>query len=233
MNPFLHNPVASANSLVGAPCAGTRLGAGHAAAPVAMVGFAQAAAKTTRVAPAQAAAIASALMAAPGAAAAAVAASALQAPADTGRRARRAVRASRRDLRHWGRRLGLLALAAGMSFAAASAAALDVNSATAEQLQTLRGVGPRTAAIIIKERQRGGNFQSLEDLSDRVRGIGAKKARALQEAGLNIGGGAADAGIGKADTPAGPQAGPKGEPAKPGAGSGPGRPGPRRGGGRS
>ena len=81
--------------------------------------------------------------------------------------------------RRWGRRLGMLALAAGMSLTAASAAAMDVNSATAEQLQSLRGVGPKTAAIIIHERQRGGNFQSMEDLSDRVRGIGAKKARDL------------------------------------------------------
>ncbi|WP_082621309.1 DUF655 domain-containing protein [Bordetella sp. N] len=198
MNPFVHNPVASAYPLAGAASRTGR--AVHTAAPAA-------------------------------AASIALAAAARQPSADMGRRARRAVRAGRRDLRHWGRRLGMLALAAGMSLAAASAAALDVNSATAEQLQTLRGVGPKTAAIIIKERQRGGNFQSLEDLSDRVRGIGAKKARALQEAGLSIGGGAADATAGKADAPAGPQAGPKGEPAKPG--TGPGRPGSRRGGGRS
>ncbi len=101
-------------------------------------------------------------------------------PAQSGRRAGR----------HWGRRLGILAVAVGLALAAAPAAALDVNRATADQLQTLRGVGPKTAAIIVKERQRGGNFLSLEDLSDRVRGIGAKKARALQEAGLSVGPGA-------------------------------------------
>jgi len=133
--------------------------------------------------------------------------------------------------RRWGRRLGMLALAAGMSLTAASAAAMDVNSATAEQLQSLRGVGPKTAAIIIHERQRGGNFQSMEDLSDRVRGIGAKKARALQEAGLSIGPGAgAGAGpgasaAGRPGAPAGAQ--PGADPAKPAAR--PGRHGSRRG----
>ncbi|OWT70398.1 hypothetical protein CEY04_25675 [Achromobacter sp. HZ28] len=125
----------------------------------------------------------------------------------------------------------MLALAAGMSLTAASAAAMDVNAATAEQLQSLRGVGPKTAAIIIHERQRGGNFQSMEDLSDRVRGIGAKKARALQEAGLSIGPGTgAGAGpgapaAGRPGAPAGAQPGV--DPARPAAR--PGRQGSRRG----
>lgn len=125
----------------------------------------------------------------------------------------------------------MLALAAGMSLTAASAAAMDVNTATVEQLQSLRGVGPKTAAIIIHERQRGGNFQSLEDLSDRVRGIGAKKARALQEAGLSIGAGAGAAAAGKLGAPAGAQPGPAStEPGKPA--TRPGRQGARRGSGR-
>jgi competence protein ComEA len=82
--------------------------------------------------------------------------------------------------------MGSLAIAAGMSFAAMPAHALDVNSATAEQLTGIRGVGPKTADVIIKERERGGRFESLEDLSDRVRGIGPKKAQALQAAGLRV-----------------------------------------------
>ncbi|MFC4277738.1 ComEA family DNA-binding protein [Achromobacter aloeverae] len=126
--------------------------------------------------------------------------------------------------RHWGRRFGALALAAGLSLAAAPVAALDVNTATAEQLQTLRGVGPKTAAVIVRERQRGGNFQSLEDLSDRVRGIGAKKARALQDAGLSIGGGTGSAGAGKPDASSGVNAAGQGKPA-----GRPGRQGSRRG----
>lgn len=87
-------------------------------------------------------------------------------------------------------RAGRLAAAGGLALAMASSAhALDVNSASAEQLESLRGVGPKTARIIVQERQRGGRFESIEDFSDRVRGIGPKRARALQAAGLTVSGG--------------------------------------------
>jgi competence protein ComEA len=69
-----------------------------------------------------------------------------------------------------------------------SAQALDLNTATAEQLTHLRGLGPRTAQIIVQERNRAGPFESLEDLSDRVRGIGLKRLQALQAAGLRVSG---------------------------------------------
>jgi competence protein ComEA len=85
---------------------------------------------------------------------------------------------------------GRLAAAGGLALAMASSAhALDVNSASAAQLETLRGVGPKMARVIVQERQRGGRFESIEDFSDRVRGIGPKRARALQAAGLAVGGG--------------------------------------------
>jgi competence protein ComEA len=67
-----------------------------------------------------------------------------------------------------------------------SAQALELNTATAEQLRDLRGVGPRTAQVIVQERNRAGPFESLEDLSDRVRGIGPKRLQALQAAGLRV-----------------------------------------------
>ena len=71
--------------------------------------------------------------------------------------------------------------------------ALDVNTATQEQLRGIRGIGPKTAQLIIEERSRGGRYESLEDLSDRVKGIGPKKAAALQAAGLVAKGPAAPA----------------------------------------
>jgi len=83
--------------------------------------------------------------------------------------------------------LGRFAVAGGLSLAAMPAQALDVNAASAEQLESLRGVGPSTARIIIQERERAGRFESLEDLSDRVRGIGRKRLRSLQAAGLVAG----------------------------------------------
>lgn len=84
------------------------------------------------------------------------------------------------------RTIGKLALVAGLSAAWTPVLALDLNSATATQLETIRGLGPKTAELIVKERERGGSFESLEDLAERVRGIGQKKAQALQAAGLRV-----------------------------------------------
>jgi len=85
----------------------------------------------------------------------------------------------------------------------ASVWAVDVNRASLEQLQTISGIGPKMAQAIVEERNRGGDFASMADLSDRVKGIGAKRAQALQAAGLEIG----QAGVNPAGTPsAGAQA---------------------------
>ncbi|MFY0475825.1 ComEA family DNA-binding protein [Achromobacter marplatensis] len=90
------------------------------------------------------------------------------------------------------RTLGALLVTIGLGVAAAPAHALDVNQASAQQLEGIRGIGPRTAEIIVGERDRGGKFDSFEDLAERVRGIGLKKAQALESAGLQIGPGGPD-----------------------------------------
>jgi competence protein ComEA len=95
----------------------------------------------------------------------------------------------------WPRAIGTLALAAGLSLAAMPARALDVNTATIDQLRAVRGVGPKTAETIVKERERGGRFESMEDLSDRVRGIGSRRAQALEAAGLRVDRAALPAGV--------------------------------------
>ena len=59
-------------------------------------------------------------------------------------------------------------------------APISLNSATAEQLDTLDGVGPATARKIIDWRTRHGGFRSVADLSQ-VPGIGPKKLAALRD----------------------------------------------------
>ncbi len=59
------------------------------------------------------------------------------------------------------------------------AAPIDVNVATAAELETLPGVGPATATAIVTERERNGPFVGVDDL-DRVPGIGPAKLDALR-----------------------------------------------------
>ena len=61
----------------------------------------------------------------------------------------------------------------------APAAPVSLNSATAEQLDTLDGVGPATATKILEWRRAHGGFRSVEDLAQ-VPGIGPKKLAALK-----------------------------------------------------
>jgi competence protein ComEA len=62
---------------------------------------------------------------------------------------------------------------------AATGAAVNINTATAEQLDALPGVGPATAAAIISDREAHGPFRSVNDLG-RVRGIGDAKLEQLR-----------------------------------------------------
>jgi competence protein ComEA len=57
---------------------------------------------------------------------------------------------------------------------------IDINSATAEELDTLPGVGEVTAAKIIEYRQQHGPFQTVEAIMD-VPGIGEAKFDAMRE----------------------------------------------------
>lgn len=56
---------------------------------------------------------------------------------------------------------------------------VNLNTATAEQLDTLDGVGPATAAKILAYRQQHGGFSSVSQL-DQIPGIGPKKLAALR-----------------------------------------------------
>ena len=74
-----------------------------------------------------------------------------------------------------------------MLYAAASFAAVDVNKATAAELDSVKGIGPTTSKAIVAERKKG-DFKSWEDLISRVKGIGETKAANLSKEGLTVGG---------------------------------------------
>lgn len=61
----------------------------------------------------------------------------------------------------------------------AASGLVNINSATAEELDALPGVGPSTAQAIIEDREANGPFAAVEDLV-RVSGIGEKKFEKLK-----------------------------------------------------
>lgn len=63
--------------------------------------------------------------------------------------------------------------------AAATQAAVNVNQATAKQLETLPGIGKVTAEHIVAYRTQKGPFASVDDLGN-VKGIGPKTLEKLR-----------------------------------------------------
>lgn len=76
----------------------------------------------------------------------------------------------------------LLTLALSFTGAALAqeVAPINVNTADAELLTELPGVGPSRAQAIIDEREANGEFESAEELT-RVSGIGASTVEALRD----------------------------------------------------
>ena len=57
--------------------------------------------------------------------------------------------------------------------AAAQKASINLNTATIDQLETLPGIGRKTAERILEQRQKSGGFKKIEELMN-VKGIGEK-----------------------------------------------------------
>lgn len=77
--------------------------------------------------------------------------------------------------------LPMLALA-GMLFIAAPVQAgesVNINSATIAELQSVRGIGPKTAAAIVAYRDAHGAFANVDELEN-VKGIGAKSLKKME-----------------------------------------------------
>jgi len=72
-----------------------------------------------------------------------------------------------------------------MLYAAACFAAVDVNKATAAELDSVKGIGPTMSKRIVDERKKG-DFKNWEDLISRVKGIGETSAAKLSTEGLTV-----------------------------------------------
>jgi competence protein ComEA len=82
----------------------------------------------------------------------------------------------------------LLGLILALFSAVTFAQMVDINTATADQLEKgLKGIGPAKAAAIVKYRQEHGAFQSVDDLG-KVPGVGDKTLLGVK-ASATVGGG--------------------------------------------
>jgi competence protein ComEA len=66
-----------------------------------------------------------------------------------------------------------------MAFAGLASAVVDLNTATAAELEALKGVGPAKAKAIIDYREKNGPFKSVDEL-DKVKGFGIKTVEKLR-----------------------------------------------------
>lgn len=84
-------------------------------------------------------------------------------------------------IRRW-----LIGLAAALSTTLALAA-VDINKATEAELDGIKGIGPATTRLIMEERK-SAPFADWNDVTHRVKGIGAKRAAKLSGEGLTVNG---------------------------------------------
>ncbi len=79
----------------------------------------------------------------------------------------------RADAKNAGGTVGGADADVGKGAEAADSGKLDLNAATASELDALPGIGPAKAQAIIEDRQANGPYESVEQLT-RVKGIGTK-----------------------------------------------------------
>jgi competence protein ComEA len=64
-----------------------------------------------------------------------------------------------------------------LAIPAAAGEPIDINTADADMLSTLKGIGRKRAEAIVADREKNGPFQSIDDLT-RVQGVGDKLVEA-------------------------------------------------------
>ena len=77
----------------------------------------------------------------------------------------------------------LMALMVGLN----ALAALDINSASEAELDSIKGVGPGTSSKILDERKKA-PFKDWNDFITRIKGIGTVKAAQFSREGVTING---------------------------------------------
>lgn len=83
--------------------------------------------------------------------------------------------------------LGALALCAAQPVFAGTAP-ININTASAAELASLKGIGPAKAQAIVEHRDKNGQFKSVDDLK-LVRGVGDKMLEQLRSQ-VTVGGAA-------------------------------------------
>jgi len=76
--------------------------------------------------------------------------------------------------------IGIVGLIIALTVNAAEVQKININTASAEELAQLKGIGPSHAAKIVAYREKSGPFKMPEDLVQ-VSGIGQKTFEANQE----------------------------------------------------
>lgn len=74
----------------------------------------------------------------------------------------------------------LWALVASLVFSTSAFAAVDLNTASQAELETVKGIGPAKAKAIIEFRKKSGGFKSVDDL-DKVEGFGKKTVDSVRK----------------------------------------------------
>ncbi|MCX7628085.1 MAG: helix-hairpin-helix domain-containing protein [Methylophilaceae bacterium] len=74
----------------------------------------------------------------------------------------------------------LLACLSACVFILPAYAAIDLNTATEAELQTIKGIGPAKAKAIVEYRKQHGEFKSTDDL-EKVPGFGKKSVEKIRK----------------------------------------------------
>lgn len=80
----------------------------------------------------------------------------------------------------------ILALFVALLLSISVFASVNLNTLAEKELVKLPGIGKKTAAAIVAEREANGPFADFKDLSKRVKGVGKKTVEKLTEAGVTF-----------------------------------------------